>query len=153
MSGISERRRARSLALQALYQWALTGHSASEIDAQFHAETNMDRVDVEYFQQLLRHVISHSTEMDASFSGLLDRPLRDLDPVTLSILRIGVFELDQRLDVPYKVVINEGINLAKKFGPAESARFVNGVLDKLAVRMRPQETSAARRGHADTGNE
>lgn len=143
MSSISERRKARDMILQALYQWSVTEQSVSEIDAQFHAENDMEKVDVEYFQDVLRKVVKDSDALDEQFRDLIDRPLRELDPVTLSILRLSSFELRERLDIPFKVVINEGINLAKKFGPAESTRFVNGVLDKLATRLRAAETGSA----------
>ncbi len=144
--GISERRRARDMLVQALYQWALTGHSATEIDAQFHAENDMERVDVDYFQEVLRAVIKQSEAIDAQFVDLIDRPLKDLDPVSISILRLATYELTERLDIPFKVVINEAINLAKKFGPSESMRFINGVLDKLAARARPVEFKAVSGG-------
>jgi N utilization substance protein B len=145
MSSISERRKARDMILQALYQWSVADQSVSEIDAQFHAENNMEKVDVEYFQEVLRRVIKGSKDLDEQFSDLIDRPLKELDPVTLSILRLSSYELQERLDIPFKVVINEGINLAKKFGPAESTRFINGVLDKLAARLRTAEVEAMAR--------
>ena len=144
--GIGERRRARDLLLQALYQWAVAGQSASEIDAQFHAESNMERVDVDYFQEVLRKVTADSDQIDAHFVDLIERPLKDLDPVTLSILRLASYELSARLDIPFKVVINEAINLAKKFGPDESTRFINGVLDRVAARLRSAEIEAQARG-------
>ncbi len=125
--------------LQALYQWTITALSANEIDAQFHAESDMESVDVEYFQSVLRYITSHAEQLDALVVDLLDRPAKELDPVSLSILRIGAYEFSERLEIPYKVVINEGINLARKFGPAESSKFINAVLDRLAVKLRPVE--------------
>lgn len=145
MSSISERRKARDMILQALYQWSVAEQSVSEIDAQFHAENDMEKVDVEYFQEVLRKVIKDSGELDELFSDLIGRQLKELDPVTISILRLSSYELKERLDIPFKVVINEGINLAKKFGPAESTRFINGVLDRVAARLRKAEVEAMAR--------
>lgn len=145
MSSISERRKARDMILQALYQWAVAEQSVSEIDAQFHAENDMEKVDVEYFQEVLRKVVKDSKELDELFVDLIGRQLKELDPVTLSILRLSSYELKERLDIPFKVVINEGINLAKKFGPAESTRFINGVLDRVAARLRAAEVEAMAR--------
>lgn len=145
MSSISERRKARDMILQALYQWAVAEQSVSEIDAQFHAENDMEKVDVEYFQEVLRKVVKDSKELDELFVDLIGRQLKELDPVTLSILRLSSYELKERLDIPFKVVINEGINLAKKFGPAESTRFINGVLDRVAARLRSAEVEAMAR--------
>jgi transcription antitermination protein NusB len=139
---ISERRKARDMLLQALYQWSVAGQSASEIDAQFHVENNMERVDVDYFQEVLRKVIKDSESIDAHFADLIGRPIRELDPVTVSILRLSSYEMAERLDIPFKVVINEAINLAKKFGPSESTRFINGVMDRVAARVRPVEFEA-----------
>lgn len=144
-NAISERRKARDMLLQALYQWAVAGQSVSEIDAQFHAENDMEKVDVEYFKEVLRTVIRDSETIDSYFSDLIGRPIKELDPVSLSILRLSSYELKERLDIPFKVVINEGINLAKKFGPAESTRFINGVLDRVAARVRSVEVEAMAR--------
>lgn len=142
---IGARRKARGMLLQALYQWAITAQSAAEIDAQFHAENNMEGVDIDYFQSMLRTISSDAGAVDAHFEEMLDRSIRELDPVTLSILRIGTREFLDRLDIPYKVVINEGINLAKKFGPTDSAKYVNSILDRLAGELRKDEVASAQR--------
>lgn len=137
---IATRRVARSLAMQALYQWHMAGQSLSEIEAQFRVDNDFEQVDGAYFHELLTGVARSKTELDAALEPLLDRPLAELDPVELAILRLSTYELMQRLDVPYRVVINEGIELAKVFGATDGHKFVNGVLDRLAPRLRGAET-------------
>ncbi|TRX73131.1 transcription antitermination factor NusB [Pseudomonas mangiferae] len=139
------RRAARSLAMQALYQWQLAGHSLNEIEAQFRVDNDFSAVDGAYFREILHGVATQKTELDAELTPCLDRPLDELDPVELAILRLSTFELRNRLDVPYRVAINEGIELAKVFGATDGHKFVNGVLDKLAPRLRAAEVSAGRR--------
>ncbi|MBB3104180.1 transcription antitermination factor NusB [Azomonas macrocytogenes] len=139
------RRAARSLAMQALYQWHMAGQSLSEIEAQFRVDNDFMPVDGAYFHELLHGVARQKSEIDQAIEPLLDRPLTELDPVELAILRLSTYELMQRLDVPYRVVINEGIELAKTFGATEGHKFVNGVLDKLAPRLRAAEAGRARR--------
>lgn len=143
-SNPSARRRARELLVQALYQWDLSATPVANIEAQFYAENDMDKVDGEYFRELLGRIIRGAAEADARFEPVLDRPKGDLDPISLAILRIGSDEFANRIDVPFKVVINEGVNLAKKYGPTDSPKFINGVLDKLAPRHRAPELAAAR---------
>lgn len=138
------RRAARSYALQALYQWQLAGQPANEIEAQFRVDNDMSGTDVPLFSQLLQGVISHQSALDKSFEPFLDRAVQELDPVELSILRIGSFELTHRPEVPYRVVINEGVELAKMFGATDGHRYINGVLDKLAQRARLVEIQAQR---------
>jgi len=138
------RRSARSFALQALYQWSMAGQSANEIEAQFRVDNDMTRTDVQLFSELLRGVTSGSKDLDEAYRPFLDRPLTDLDPVELSVLRIGAYELIHRLQVPYRVAINESVELAKVFGATESHKYVNGILDKLAQRVRAAEIRARR---------
>ena len=125
------RRKARSLAMQALYQWHMAGQAINEIEAQFRVDNDFAGVDGAYFRELLL--------------PCLDRPLEELDPVELAILRLSAFELHSRVDVPYRVVINEGIELAKVYGATDGHKFVNGVLDKLAPRLREAEVRAHQR--------
>ncbi|WP_263146679.1 transcription antitermination factor NusB [Pseudomonas alcaligenes] len=139
------RRAARSLAMQALYQWQLAGHSLNEIEAQFRVDNDFSSVDGAYFREILHGVATQKTELDEAIAPCLDRPLDELDPVELSILRLSTFELRSRVDVPYRVVINEGIELAKVFGATDGHKFVNGVLDKLAPTLRAAEVRAGRR--------
>lgn len=142
---LAARRQARTLGMQALYQWAMAGQSLNEIEAQFHVDNDFSKVDGAYFREILYGVATNRDEIDGQFEPLLDRPLSDLDPVELAILRLSTWELLKRLDVPYRVVINEGIELAKVFGATDGHKFVNGVLDKLAPRLRAAEVKAAKR--------
>ena len=139
------RRQARSLAMQALYQWHMAGQSLNEIEAQFRVDNDFSGVDGAYFHDILTGVARQKTELDASFAPFLSIPLEELDPVELAILRLSAWELTSRVDVPYKVVINEGIELAKVFGATDGHKFVNGVLDKLAPVLRAAEVKAAKR--------
>ncbi|RJQ47537.1 MAG: transcription antitermination factor NusB [Gammaproteobacteria bacterium] len=133
------RSRARQLALQALYQWHVTRQDSAEISAQFAAEQDLRQAEVEYFQELLKNIALHHAELDALYAPLLDRPLDEVDPVECAILRIGAYELQHRPDIPYRVVINEALELAKLFGSAHSHKYINGILDKLARQLRAAE--------------
>jgi len=126
-----ERVRARRRALQALYQWQLTGQEPAEIERQFLSNHRLGRVDLDYFSALFRGVTADSDTLDAAYDGYLDRPARTLDPVELALLRLGTYELRERIEVPYRVCIDEAVELAKAFGAEQSHRFINGVLDKV----------------------
>jgi N utilization substance protein B len=141
----ASRRQSRSLAMQALYQWHMAGQALNEIEAQFRVDNDFSVVDPVYFSEILHGVPAQKTELDELLKPCLDRPLEELDPVELAILRLSCYELRNRLDVPYRVVINEGIELAKVFGATDGHKFVNGVLDKLAPRLREAEVRAPRR--------
>lgn len=141
----SARKRARELLLQSLYQWELAGQDIPTIEAQFYAEHSMDKVDREYYRELLHGIPAALDEVDTRYESLLDRRLDELDPISKSILRIGSFEMAERIDVPYKVVINEAVNLAKKYGPEDSQKYINAVMDKLAPRHRKAEVAAMRK--------
>lgn len=142
---IATRRAARSLAMQALYQWHMAGHSLNEIEAQFRVDNDFSAVDGAYFREILHGVATNKTELDELIEPCLDRPLAELDPVELAILRLSTYELLKRVDVPYRVAINEGIELAKVFGATDGHKFVNGVLDKLAPRLRAAEVRGGKR--------
>ena len=135
----AQRRKARHFGLQALYQWTLSDASLADIDAEFRVDNDFRHTDGEYFQALLRGVMEDVESLEALFSPLLDRALDDLDPIERNLLRMGTFELKERIDVPYKVVINEAVSLAKKFGATESHRYINGILDKVASELRTVE--------------
>ena len=137
------RSRARRRALQALYQWHMAGASLSDIEAEFRAEYDFEHVDLEYFQALLHGVPAQVDVLEGLFEPLLDRKLGDLDPIELTLLRMGTFELKERIDVPYKVVINEAVALTKKFGATDGHKYINGVLDKVAHELRKAEINAA----------
>ena len=138
----AQRRKARHFGLQALYQWTLSDASLVDIDAEFRVDNDFRHTDGEYFQALLRGVMEDVESLEALFSPLLDRALDDLDPIERNLLRMGTFELKERIDVPYKVVINESVALAKKFCATDSYRYINGVLDKVARNYRQIEINA-----------
>ncbi len=135
----SPRRKARELAVQATYSWQVSQNPVNDIEVNFIADNSKRRFDIEYFQLLLRGVTNNISEIDAAISPYVDRPLDDIDQVEKAILRVAVFELKDCTDVPYRVVINEAIELAKSFAADDSHKFVNGVLDKTVKLIRPQE--------------
>lgn len=135
-----ERRRARALAMQGLYQRHFSKGLISDIESEFMVDNDMSKVDTAYFRDLLRGVHREQAELDRLLEPFLDRPLQEVDAIELAIVRLGAYELKHRLDVPYKVVINEGIEMAKKFGGTEGHKFVNSILDKLSRRLRLAET-------------
>ncbi|MAC47262.1 transcription antitermination factor NusB [Oceanospirillum beijerinckii] len=153
------RRAARQLTLQGLYQWQMTGASLQQVELQIRSAKPDDGLeshedisaaveiaDLAYFNELLHNIPQCKNELDEYFAPLLDRRVDELDLVELAILRIGTYELSKRIDVPYKVVINEGIELAKRFGATESHKYINGILDKLAIRLRSAEANARLKG-------
>jgi len=140
----SARRKARKLLVQALYQWELSANPINEIDAQFRVENDMEKVDSDYFSNLLHSIPQKKGELDQTMAPYLDRRVDELDPISVSILRMGTFELMNCIDVPYKVVINESVNLAKTFGATDSFKYINGVLDKAARKLRSVEIKAGK---------
>ncbi|MBB1487925.1 transcription antitermination factor NusB [Oceanospirillum sediminis] len=158
-SRTAARRAARQLTLQGLYQWQMTGAALQQVELQIRsaqADDNLEShedisaaveiADLTYFNELLHGIPKCKNELDEQFAPLLDRRVDELDPVELAILRIGTYELSKRIDVPYRVVINEAIELAKRFGATESHKYVNGILDKLAPRLRAAEASVRNKG-------
>ena len=139
----AERRKARHYGMQALYQWHMAGAAVSDIEAEFRTDYDFSNVDLEYFQALLHKIPASMDALDEAIEPLLDRKLSDLDPIELTLLRMGMYELTWRIDVPYKVVINEEVALAKKFGATDSHKYVNGVLDKAARQLRKVEVDSA----------
>ncbi|MBF6647991.1 transcription antitermination factor NusB [Methylobacter sp. BlB1] len=140
------RTNARRSAVQALYQWQMTGQNLSEIERQFLEEERLKNAQKSYFTELFFGVPKNLTAIDQALSEFVDRPVDKIDPVERAILRIGAYELMFRLDMPYRVVLNEGINLAKDFGADGSHRYVNGILDKVAQKQRPLEIKAKSEG-------
>ncbi|PAV24585.1 N utilization substance protein B [Tamilnaduibacter salinus] len=136
----SERRRARVLAMQALYHRHYSSSAINQIEAEFMTDQDMSQVDTAYFRDLLRGVATKQGDLDEVLEPYLDRPIGEVDPVELAIVRLGAYELKERIDVPYRVVINEGIELAKRFGGTEGHKFVNSILDRLSRRLRLAET-------------
>lgn len=136
---IKGKRRARKLSVQALYQWLMSGSDLFEIEAQFHVANNMEKVDCDYFHQLLHGVSSDLERIETAFTPFLDRPLHDLNPVELTVLRLGAYELIHCPEIPYKVVLDESITLTKDFGSQDGHKYVNGVLNNLARVVRAIE--------------
>ncbi|MBJ7221843.1 MULTISPECIES: transcription antitermination factor NusB [unclassified Brenneria] len=130
------RRRARECAVQALYSWQLSKNDIADIELQFLSEQDVKDVDITYFRELLAGVASQAEKLDQLMAPFLSRQLDELGQVERAILRLAIFELSKREDVPYKVAINEAIELAKVFGAEDSHKFVNGVLDKAAPTVR-----------------
>ncbi|MDO9046647.1 MAG: transcription antitermination factor NusB [Methylobacter sp.] len=136
------RTNARKAAVQALYQWQMAGQNLSEIERQFLEEERLKDAQKSYFVELFYGVPKNLDAIDQVLSEFVDRPVDTIDPVERAILRIGVYELLYRLNMPYKVVLNEGINLAKDFGADGSHKYVNGILDKVAQQKRAVEIKA-----------
>jgi N utilization substance protein B len=136
----SARRRSRELAMQGLYQWLVSHEDAGAIEAHLYASApNVDRIDREHFAELLHGAIRESDALHAHIGPHLDRTVAELSPVEHSALLIGAFELTRHLEIPYRVVINEAVELAKTFGGTDGYKFVNGVLDKVALKVRSTE--------------
>lgn len=139
----AQRRKARHYAMQALYQWQMAGAKPSDIEAEFRVDNDMTHVDLDYFHEILGNATRQAAELDQHIAPVLhDKALSELDPVSLALLRMATYELVARLDVPYKVVISESVALAKKFGPTDAYKFINGTLDKLAGALRKAEVEA-----------
>ncbi|MEW5888484.1 MAG: transcription antitermination factor NusB [Pseudomonadota bacterium] len=136
----SPRRRAREFVLQGLYQWQLAGAPACDIENHLKTASGFERADQELFQRLLNGTLSHAGELEALLTPHLDRPYGELSPVERSVLLLAAYELRHCPETPYKVVLNEAIELTKDYGANEGHKFVNGVLDKLAAELRPHET-------------
>ena len=140
----SPRRRSRELALQGLYQWQLTQKDPVMIATELSEHDEFGKADVPYFRTLLNGAIDRSAELEAQMAPLLDRSTNELSPIERGILLLGGYELMSELEVPYRVVINEAVELAKSYGGTDGHKYVNGVLDKLAARLRNIEVSADR---------
>lgn len=136
------RRHARQYALQAMYQWQLSGASVSDIELEFLVHHIKQKTDVDYFKELIHAISKQHEELDNHMKPFLSRPIGELDPVELAILRLGTYELANRPDIPYRVAINEALELAKTFGSVEGHKFVNGILDQVARRLRTVEREA-----------
>ncbi|HET6907104.1 MAG TPA: transcription antitermination factor NusB, partial [Rhodanobacteraceae bacterium] len=136
---LAARSRARRRALQAIYAWQMSGSGVRSVIEQFRHEQDMQVADLEYFEDLVRGVDAHRAELDAALAPLLDRDIEQVDPIERAALRLGAYELKHRPDVPYRVVLNEAVELAKRFGAEHGHTYVNGVLDKLAREWRGAE--------------
>ncbi|KHF25947.1 transcription antitermination factor NusB [Solemya velum gill symbiont] len=135
----NKRHKARQLAMQGLYQWQVNEQNVAEIINQFLGDEDMGTFDVPYFRDLLAGVPSHLDSIDEKIKPLINRSIEQVDPVERAILRLGVYEMMQHPEIPFRVVINEGVELAKTYGADQGHRYINGVLDKLAPELRPFE--------------
>ena len=140
------RTNARKAAVQALYQWQMAGHDLSEIERQFLEDERLKNAQKSYFVELFYGVPKNLDAIDLALSEFVDRPVDTIDPVERAILRIGAYELLHRPDMPYRVVLNESINLAKYFGADGSHKYVNGILDKIAQQKRAAEIKSKAQG-------
>jgi N utilization substance protein B len=140
----SARRRSREAALQGLYEWLVGGSDAGVIDAHVREQEGFDKCDSAHFDALLHGCISEAADIDAVLSRHVDRKTTQLSPVEHGVLMIGAYELKHCIDIPYKVAINEAVELAKSYGGTDGHKYVNGVLDKAAVDLRPVEVEAYR---------
>jgi N utilization substance protein B len=135
----ARRRHARQTVMQALYQWEINKSDISTIEKQFESKEHFQTVDAEYFKEILHGVILELEVIDHYIKRYIDRDISELDPVELTVARVAVYEFLKRLDVPYKVVLNEALESAKKFGAQEGHKFINGILDKIAREVRHTE--------------
>ena len=140
----SSRRRSREFAVQGLYEWLVSGAEASLVDAHVREQEGFDKCDSAHFDALLHGCIAEASDIDAALTRHVDRKTSDLSPVEHGVLMIGVYELKHCIDIPYKVAINEAVELAKSFGGTDGHKYVNGVLDKAALDLRPVEVAAFR---------
>ncbi|MBC7751355.1 MAG: transcription antitermination factor NusB [Candidatus Saccharibacteria bacterium] len=138
------KRKARRFAMQGLYEWLLTNNPAHEIEARTRAENHMNKTDIVYYHELISQTIAQNESLDEILDPAIDRELEALNVVERAILLLGVYEMRERLEIPYAIVIDEGVELAKHFGATDSHKYVNGVLDKLARQLRPEEFAAGR---------
>ncbi|MDD5035357.1 MAG: transcription antitermination factor NusB [Methylococcaceae bacterium] len=145
MSQSKARTQARRSALQAIYQWQVTGCDLSEIERQFIEEHGLGNADPQYFNELLHEIPKRLDSIDAALGEFIDRSLAEIDPVERAALRIGAYELLFKLDVPYRVVLNECVNLTKAFGSAHGHKYINGILDKIAHKHRSVELAISGR--------
>lgn len=137
----SPRTQARRVALQALYQWVMSGEEPYLIEKQFHQDGWFSDIDQDLFTELFRQVTDIAEDLDQVFAPFLDRSIKMINPVELTVLRIATYELQTQMQIPYKVVINEAIELTKRFGAHQAHKYINGVLDKVAKQLRPIEFS------------
>lgn len=140
----SARRRSREIALQGLYEWLLSGSDAGVVDAHVREQDGFDKCDSAHFDALLHGCIDEAADIDAVLARHVDRKTTELSPIEHGVLMIGTYELKHCIDIPYKVAINEAVELAKSFGGTDGHKYVNGVLDKAAVDLRPVEVEAFR---------
>jgi N utilization substance protein B len=140
----SARRRSREIALQGLYEWLVSGAEAAVVDAHMHEQDGFDKCDREHFDALLHGCIAEANELDELLTRHVDRKITQLSPVEHAVLLIGTYEMKHCVDIPYRVAINEAVELTKSYGGTDGHKYVNGVLDKAAGDLRPAEVAARR---------
>ena len=138
------KRKARRFAVQGIYEWQMSHNPMHEIEARTRAENAMHKVDLSYYHELLTQVITNHEALDALLVPVLDREINALDGVELATLRLGAYELKEHLEIPYRVVLDEAIELAKHFGGADSHKYIKGVLDRLSQSLREAEKQQAK---------
>jgi len=141
--GRATRRCSRKLAMQGLYQWRVAGGTAEAIEAQLRDGKEFAKTDQDFFSDLLRGALAKAAELEQQIQPYLDRPLKELSPVEFAILLLGTYELAEHPEIPYRAVINEAVELAKTYGGTDGHKYVNGVLDKLAAKLRASEVTTA----------
>jgi len=139
---LSSRTQARRLAMQGIYEWQMSSNNVGEIETRLLVDKKSKNIDLKLFRELLHNVPKEIDELDAFISEYIDRPMDEVDPVESAILRLGTYELSKRPDVPYRVVINEAVELAKTYGAEAGHKYVNGIMDKLAAQLRAVEVAA-----------
>ena len=138
-NNLKGRRGARRLLIQALYQWHISKPAVSELELQYFTDNDMSVMDGDYFREVLKRITTDFETLDLKFTPYLDRSLGSLDPIELAILRLGIFEMTERIDIPFRAVINEGVELAKEFGAESSHKYINGILHRAAKDFRKTE--------------
>ncbi len=139
---LSSRTQARRLAMQGIYEWQMSSNNIGEIETRLLIDKKAKNIDLKLFRELLHNVPKETDQLDDFIAEYIDRPMDEIDPVESAILRLGAYELAKRPDVPYRVVINEAVELAKTFGAEAGHKYVNGVMDKLAAKLRKPEVAA-----------
>lgn len=142
MSSKSARHRAREFALQGIYQWQVGGHDEAAIEAHTMSVNGFDKADAELYRLLLRGTMNDAEALQATVQQFVDRPWHELSPIERGVLLLGAYEFKHHIETPYRVVLNEAIELAKEYGGTDGHKFVNGVLDKLALELRPHEAKS-----------
>jgi len=138
---VSSRTQARRLAMQGIYEWQMSSNNIGDIETRLLIDKKTKNIDLKLFRELLHNVPKEIDELDVFISEYIDRPMDEIDPVESAILRLGTYELSKRLDVPYRVVINEAVELTKTFGGEGGHKYVNGIMDKLAAKLRAVEVA------------
>jgi len=139
---LSSRTQARRLAMQGIYEWQMSSNNIADIETRLLIDKKSKNIDLKLFRELLHNVPKETDQLDEYIAEYVDRPMDEIDPVESAILRLGTYELSKRLDVPYRVVINEAVELAKTYGAEAGHKYVNGIMDKLAAKLRAVEVAA-----------